>query len=131
MSRLGKACLAVMLAVVPAGCGGDELSSPRGPGAIAFDLETPHDNDGALVVMVSGGAVDSIAAAGGYHVYTAPASVGGMSALVTGVLGDGPLLTVYVPDVGQAAEYTAAVTQTAARSTYELRDPADYRLIRR
>ncbi len=131
MSRLGQACLALTLAVLPVGCGGDGPNGPPAAGVVRFDLETQHADDGALVVVVSGGPVDSIAGPAGLRVYTSAATDGGMSVLVTGAIVAGPLLTVHVPDGRKSSAYTSVVTQVAARSTYELRAPADYRLTRR
>jgi hypothetical protein len=45
--------------------------------------------------------------------------------VITGAISRGTILTLSVPDVGQAAEFTGAIEQ-AASSSFALRPPGDY-----
>ncbi len=129
--------LAAGLACFGLGCGsGTEPPPPpppppAGPGPISFELVTPADvEDGALLLTVLGGAVDSVTGAAGYEVFHA-LTPAGAKAIVIGSIVDGPLVRVWVPDASRSARYAVQVEEGAARATYGVVPSTSYQVIRR
>ena len=91
---------------------------PSGPGAVELRLTIPHAGEGALVIAVTGGQLDSVRAAGLDIAWleSAPNTYG---VLLRGALRDGATLELWVPDRALAAAYVATVTQAAGGDTYE------------
>ena len=100
-----------------------------GPGAVELRLTAPRTGDGALVIAVTGGPVDSVSSAGLDVAWleSAPNTYG---VLVRGVLQDGATLALWVPDRAQAAAYVATVTQVSS-DTYQRGDVAGYAIAAR
>jgi hypothetical protein len=111
-----------LLLVSLSGC-----SNSTGPTAAALNvsLSTPNTDDGAVLMTISGGPVDSVEAVG-YTVYTARQGPETLRLIVTGDLGSGPLARIHVPDSRLTSRYSARVSQVASRATYAQRDPAPY-----
>lgn len=114
-----------------AACGGDDGGGGGGPkpvaGELTFTLSTPFvGQDGGLLVRVVG-QIDTITVLGG-HKMSFSRSGTLTRAVITGNIEAGDLLRVRVPDVSLAASYGAFVEQAAARGTYVLLDPSEYRL---
>jgi hypothetical protein len=109
-------------------CGGTE--PPPGPeaGVVVASLNTPNDQDGALLVRIVGSQTE-LKAAGGYRLATANAAQGTtVRAIVTGTIGDGDLLEFTIPDITRLSTYVVVVEQAAARGTYALVDPSGYNI---
>jgi hypothetical protein len=126
--------LVVTLAWVGWGCGGSDgvepPPPPSGPGVVAFDVVTAAEvDDGALLLTVLGGAVDSVTASAGYEVFHAVTATGAR-AMVFGGIVDGPLLRVWVPEVGQAGGYSVRVDEGAAREGYGVVAGGSYQVSR-
>jgi hypothetical protein len=104
-----------------AGC-----SNNTGPvaGALNVNISSPQHDDGALLLTVYGGPVDSVESVG-FRTYAirGPDSV---KFIVTGSLGSGPVARIHIPDGRLASRYSAKVSQVAARASYTPRDPATY-----
>jgi hypothetical protein len=133
--RGGGLALVVSLAWVSYGCGSSDgvepPPPPSGPGVVAFDVVTAAEvDDGALLLTVLGGAVDSVTALAGYEVFHA-ATATGARAMVFGTIVDGPLLGVWVPDLSQAGGYSVRVDEGAARESYGVVAAASYQVSRR
>jgi hypothetical protein len=117
-----------LVAIFAGACSKD---GPTGPsaGALSLSLTTPNADDGAVLLAVSGGPVDSITAAGGYKVYggaaAAPAGAP-LRVIVRGDLAAGTIARVWVPDVGAVGSYRVTIEQAAARATYQQRAVAGY-----
>ena len=128
MRPLRTFALAALAALAAGACSKD---GPTGPsaGALSLSLTTPNADDGAVLLAVSGGPVDSITAAGGNKVYggaaAAPAGTP-LRVIVRGDLAAGTIARVWVPDVGAVGAYRVAVEQAAARATYQQRAVAGY-----
>jgi hypothetical protein len=105
-----------------AGC-----SNNTGPTAAALtvSLSSPNGDDGAVLLTVSGGPVDSVEAVG-YRVYTAQVSAETLRVIITGSISSGPVARIHVPDSRQVSRYSAEIGQVATRVTYAQRDPAPY-----
>lgn len=88
---------------------------------------TPSSDDGAVLFTISGGPVESVAAAG-YSVYSARIDPNTLRVIVTGDLGSGIIARIRVADDGQLSRYSATINQVAARGSYTQQDPAPYTL---
>ena len=109
------------LAVLLGGC-----SNNTGPvaGALNVNVSSPQHDDGALMLSVYGGPVDSVESVG-FPVYSIRAA-DSVKFIVTGSLGSGAVARIHIPDGRQASRYSAKVSQVAARGSYAPRDPATY-----
>ncbi|HKP30158.1 MAG TPA: hypothetical protein VJU15_12180 [Gemmatimonadales bacterium] len=120
---LGLALLAGILS-----CGGS--TEPDGPqaGVVVASLNTPNDQDGALIIRIVGQQT-GLTALGGYHLATANALQGTtMRGIVTGSIVDGDLLEFTIPDISKVSTYVVVVEQAADRGTYALIDPSGYNI---
>lgn len=97
------------------------------PGTLQLALSGGGDNVGALVLVVSGGPVTSVAAASTYEI-ASNADSAGTHIMVIGAIGSGAVATLQVPDVNQAGAYVATVEQVADRTTLGLLDAAPYQV---
>ena len=111
---------------LPACGGGSDLSAPLS-GPLDLVLDTPAQDDGIVLVEIGGGPVDSVTALG-YRTETSSDATTPVRLVVSGTLTDGKLARIWVPDRSRASDYSATVLEAAARSTYALRDVADYRM---
>ena len=107
------------------GCSSHDAVSVHA-GTLAVSLTTAGANDGAVVLVVSGAPVSSVAAAGGYDV-TANTDGQGTHILVMGNVTAGAVAMINVPDLSLASTYVVTVEQVADRDNYGLLDPARYR----
>jgi hypothetical protein len=107
-----------------AGC-----SNNTGPtaGALDVSLSSPNTDDGAVLLTISGGPVDSVEAAG-YTLYSAAAGANTLRLIAAGNIAAGTIARIHVPDVRLASRYVASIDQVAARLTYAQRDLAQYRV---
>jgi len=97
------------------------------PGTLTLTLASGGSSDGALVVIVSGGPVTSVAAPANYQV-ASNADGEGTHLMVVGNITTGVVATLTVPDVTRASAYVATVIQASDRSSFGLLDAAHYRL---
>jgi hypothetical protein len=89
-------------------------------------LQGNGGNVGAVLLLVEGGAVDSVEAVG-YFTASAPYSGGATEVLVAGPGLAGVLIRVRVPDV--RVRYHAEVREIAQSTTHQLLPPSDYSLV--
>jgi hypothetical protein len=106
-----------------AGCSNNTESTA---GTLDVRLASPNTDDGAVLLTISGGPVDSVEAAG-YTLYSAAAGAS-TRFIATGNVGSGTIARIHVPDVRLASRYVASIDQAAARLTYAQRDLAHYRV---
>jgi hypothetical protein len=105
--------------------GGSDLVEPVA-GTLVVSLTTPHEDDGALLVSLNGPvAPTTISATAGLRLFMSSAPTTSTRLIVTGAISRGTILTLSVPDVRQASEFTGAIEQ-AASSSLALRSPSDY-----
>ena len=109
-----------------ASCAGDATAPPT-PGTLTIRLVTANQNNGAVVVVVSGGPVNSVHGAEGFEV-ARQTDGAGTHLLVVGNLIDGTLVTLNIPDRSRANAYVATLQQVADRTTFALLDPALFHL---
>lgn len=94
-------------------------------GILHVNLLSPNTDDGAVLLTVFGGPVDSVESVG-YPVYSARGGADTVKLIVTGTLPSGAIARIHIPDSRQASRYAGRVLQVAARSTYSQREPAPY-----
>ena len=120
---------ALMAAVLTLGCGGGDGGTGPVAGPLHLTLTSPNSDDGAVMIQVTGD-IDSVAVAAGLNLYQTTPGSSRLKAIITGDLESGStLLTLYVPDVGEASTYTAEVLQVAAASSWSQRPLAGYGLV--
>jgi hypothetical protein len=117
----GLAAVGTLAAFLLSGC-----SNNTGPvaGVLNVNVSSPQPDDGALMLSVHGGPVDSVESVG-FRVFSLRTS-DSVKFIVTGGLGSGVVARIHIPDSRQASRYTALVRQVAARMSYAARDPAGY-----
>ncbi|MGE0439462.1 MAG: hypothetical protein AB7L66_11865 [Gemmatimonadales bacterium] len=109
-----------------AGCGKPKVIEPVA-GDLTVSYTGPGQADGALLVRITG-AVTSVSGTGGYQVSSAAAGTNSTRVLVVGSLTPGSIFRVRVPDVAEAATYSASLEAVADKNTYALGDPLSYQL---
>ena len=113
----GVAVLAAAGLMVLAGACSDDVVEPPIPGMLLVSLGMTTTDDDGVLLKVTGPGIQSVGATNSVHeVFWRLASEGEAHVIVLGGLTGGPLVTVQVPDVRQATEYTATVMDVAARS---------------
>jgi hypothetical protein len=107
------------------GCSGE----PTDPIGATLDVRysTTADDDGAVLLTVSGGPVDSVEAPG-YALYSARVDANTLRIIVVGDLSSGSLVRIHIADDRLISQYSAVIDQVAARGSYAQRDPASYAL---
>ncbi len=124
---------AVVLAAITIACGGDTTNGGTGPaetsnpGFVIVTLATPNSNDGALLLTLSGGTMDSLTASAG-TIFFASTGTNTFRVMVAGTIGDGPIVRFWMPDRRNVAQYLATLEQAAVRTTYEQQDIGAYSL---
>jgi len=108
--------------VLGAGC-----SNSTGPvaGILNVSLSSPHPDDGAVLLSISGGRVDSVESIG-YQIYSARPAPETLKLIITGNLAGGPIARIHISDLRQASRYDVSLDQVAARVTYAQHDPAEH-----
>ena len=129
--RPRKSGAAVMLAAITIACSGDSgnggTEPTSNPGFVNVTLATPNSNDGALLLTVSGGVIDSLTASAG-TIFFAQTGTNTFRVMVAGTISAGPIVRFWMPDRRNVAQYVATLEQAAARSTYEQQDIGQYSL---
>jgi hypothetical protein len=116
-----KALMGLSLILVLAAC-----SNNTGPtaGILKVTVASPFQDDGAILLSVYGGPVDSVESVG-YPIYSVRVA-DTVKIIVTGQLSSGVLARMHIPDARQASRYNAQIKQGAARQTYRLHEPGGY-----
>jgi hypothetical protein len=124
--------LALGVVVMLGSCGGDELPSgppppPSGPGFLQVLLQTPRSNDGALLITLSGGPLDSLQVSQ-TTLLAAPPGANDQRVIIAGDVRAGAVLRFWVPERANVANYRAVLDQVATRSDYIQQSLANYSL---
>jgi hypothetical protein len=123
---------ALIVVVMLAGCENEELppgpSPPSGPGFLQVLLETPRTNDGALLITLSGGPLDSLRVAPSATLLTAPPGVNDQQVIIAGDVRAGVVLRFWVPERTNVLGYRAVLDQVATRGDYIQQPLTDYLL---
>ncbi len=123
--------LALGVVVMLASCGGEDVPSgppppPSGPGFLQVLLQTPRINDGALLITLSGGPLDSLRVSQA-TLLTAPPG-GDQQVIIAGDVRAGVVLRFWVPERANVANYRAVLNQVATRRVYIQQSLTDYSL---
>lgn len=116
---------AVMLLSLAACNSGDSTAGQAG--TLTLRLTGASGNDGAMLMIISGGAVSAVGTPAGYQIATNTDGAG-THVMVVGNLTAGAIATIVVPDVSQASAYVATVVQVADRTSFALLDPVRYQV---
>ena len=124
--------LALGAVVMLASCGGDDVPSgppppPSGPGFLQVLLETPRSDDGALLITLSGGPLDSLRVSQ-TTLLMAPPGVNDQQVIIAGDVRAGAVLRFWVPERANVANYRAVLNQVATRRDYIQQSLTDYSL---
>ncbi len=123
--------LALSAVVMLASCG-EELPPgppppPSGPGFLRVLLQTPRSNDGALLITLSGGPLDSLRVSQ-TTLLTAPPGVNDQQLIIAGDVRAGVVLRFWVPERTNVADYRAVLNQVATRADFLQQSLTDYSL---
>jgi hypothetical protein len=118
--RCLRAAMAAVLLL--AGCGG---STGPTAGALKVNLVTPYADDGGILLTISGGPIDSVECLAN-RLYTYRVDANSLRVIIAGEIRAGTVALIRVPDTREASQYSAVVSQAAARPPYGQRDPALY-----
>jgi len=105
----------VAVLFVAAACSNDATGGDRQAGTLTVRLTTPNADDGAMTFQVSGAAIDSATAVNQSLRLFTRRDGGDVVGVVVGALANGAVITLQVPDVGEAARYRATVLEVADR----------------
>lgn len=128
MTIVRNKTLALALVALTAGCGGDDLPpgpppGPSGPGLLAVVLETPNSNDGALLLRLSGGRMDSLRVSQ-LTLLAANTGTNERRVMLAGNISAGVVLRFWVPERRDLAGYSVVLEQVATRAIY-VQQPLD------
>jgi hypothetical protein len=118
--------LLVAAAVGLTACGNKPMPVEPVAGELTLTFSSPVGNDGALLLLVSGGPVTTVTALNGYQAASAPAGTNLTRIVVTGNLVAGDVVKIAIPDTSASAAYSARVEAAANRNTFALSDPLSY-----
>ncbi len=124
---------AVVLAAMTIACSGNADIDSTGPddtfnpGFVNVTLATPNSNDGALLLTLSGGTMDSLEASTG-TIYFASTGTNTFRVMVAGAIAAGPVVRFWMPYRRNVAQYVATLEQAAVRSSYVQQDLGEYSL---
>ena len=131
MTLTRKKLVALALVGLLVGCSGDDLPpgppKPMGPGLLAVLLDSPNNNDGALLFTLSGGPTDSLRG-GGLRVINSAAGSNERRVIVAGLVSSGKVLRFWVPELGDVDNYTVVLEQAAQRAQFAQQDITNYSL---
>ena len=114
-------------AAILVACG--EPTAPRPvPGELIVRLETPADDDAAILFSVTGPALDNIQFRDGVTAHTRPVENGFRSA-VFGTLSSGTLVRFSVPDLNRRTAYSATIVEVSDQSNALVPSLSGYRLV--
>jgi len=120
--------LAVACGVATA-CGDTTVMPDPTPTALRVDLQTPHVDDGAIVIMLAGPDVSNLqSVAPGQLLYVRESAPGERQVIVIGDLKAGALFTFSIAPEHHRSEYTAVIRQVALRTDLLRDDLSGYRL---
>ena len=115
MNRVWSFTLLAAL-LLGAACSNESTGSVAGAGTLTLRLTTPSSDDGALLFELSGPPIDTtVAANASLQLFTHRTDGSTLVGAVVGTLANGGVVTLQVPDVGAAAQYTARLLEVADR----------------
>lgn len=102
---------------IAAACSDGTIAPSPSPTELRLDLQTPHSDDGAVVIAVHGPDVSNMGPASpAYLAYTRSSALQETRVIVVGDLKAGPLLTLRIAPGHQLSDYSATIQQVATRT---------------
>jgi hypothetical protein len=103
---------------------------PISPTALRLDLETPHSDDGAVVLSLRGPDISNLQAASSAYLAYSRSDSGAREVrlIIVGDLKGGALATVSVGPGHQLSDYSVTIDQVAARNDTLRVDLSGYRV---
>ena len=109
----GSRVLAMALLLLAAGCKPTPIVEPNPqPGALTLSVQASSAQGHAFLIEITGQA-SSPTAVNGDHLLFYAVTGSGLRLILVGAVGSGPVVRFQVPDIGQAAAYTARVVEVA------------------
>lgn len=121
MTRHGL-LLSLLAFLAACGNGGE----PSGAGDLFVTYQAENADAGAMVLTISGGAVETVSSVGGQVVSFSTPFPTTTRVVVFGPFGTGDLLRIRVPDVSQATGYVVRAEQVAHTESFALLDPTQH-----
>ena len=122
-------CLAVAVTAIAPACDKTPAAPPVAGTAIV-SLNSPNEDDGALLITLRGPGVSAAqSASSDYLVYWRLAGEGEIRVLVLGELEPGPLFRVQLEATNRLSEYSATIEQVATRQDMLRTDMSGYGLM--
>lgn len=131
MNAFRRTALAATLLTVAAtaACDDDPTGVTAVPGSLLVSLETPHTDDGAALVVLTGpGLLSARQASDRHDLFWRVVSSSEIRVIVTGGLSSGPIFSVDVPDIGKSG-YSASLVDVAASDDRLRSDLSGYRVV--
>lgn len=112
------------------GCDGEVLApeQAQGPGPLELQVTTPNADDGALLIAIRGGPVDSVTSPE-FEVTALEVSEGEYRLLIRGAIHSGSAARLWVPDRRRGLAYVPSIAQAVSGSTYGRRALAEYTVV--
>jgi len=112
----GRWLLALVAALPVAAACSDEPTRSADAGTVTLRLTTPHTDDGAVLFEVTGPPVEGATPAdASLQLFTRREGDSTLVGVVVGSISDGAVVELQVPDIDEAAGYTARVIEVADR----------------
>ena len=106
----------VAVLFIAAACAKDATGGDKQAGTLTVRLTTPNADDGAMSFRVSGGPIDSaLAVSQSLRLFTR-ADGATVVGVVVGALGEGAVITLHVPDVGDFQAYLRTLNGLPVRA---------------
>ena len=96
-------------------------------GWLAVELTTPNADDGGIMFIATGGAIDSVRSTFP-NVLSRAESATSMRVVVGGNLSSGKIAEIWVPDTRKFEQYSATPVEVATRGTFAQRPVTGYTL---
>jgi len=100
------------------GEGGTEPDRPD-PGPVDVILASPHADDGAVLLTITGGATTGVSAQG-YELVSAATGPTTVRLIVRGSLVSGPVASLTLPDRRNLSDYRGTVDQAVKSTSYQV-----------
>ena len=118
MNRM-RILFALAAVVIGAACAADSTGTggggPAGRGTLIVRLTTPHTDDGAILFELSGPIDSVVAVNASLQSFTRRANDSTIVGAVIGVVVNGAVVTLQVPDINASARYAARIVEVADR----------------
>ncbi|HSJ05160.1 MAG TPA: hypothetical protein VK936_00575 [Longimicrobiales bacterium] len=131
MTRYMRTGAVLLCAALAAGCsdgGGSDITTPPQPGFLTAVLTTPHADDAAVLVEITGAGITTVDAGGSGHTVHGRVSGATLRAAAFGEVRSGLLVRFAVPDVNRSGSYSARIIEASGPDNALRADVSGYRV---